>query len=94
MVRIASLIAGLALVAGAAQAQDYQVPLSGKSPAVVQAEINVAAAKACNDVYTSNLDPVFDYHACVKETVAATRAELPAGYSASATDLITLAQSR
>jgi hypothetical protein len=69
MIRLVSLVAGFAVLATAAQAQDYTVSIKDKSPREVRAAIGEAASKACRDIYMSDFDPLFDYTDCVSEAV-------------------------
>jgi len=87
MIRLTSLVLGLAVLAGSAQAADYKVSLANKSPAEVKAAIYVAAAKACRDAYSDDFDPLFDVKDCISDTVAATRAQLPSIYAINTLDL-------
>ncbi len=80
----AAAILGFAMLATGARAADvveYKVSLDGKSPAQVHAAIKSAAARACNDVYSSASLFIWDaraQQACKAEAAQTAQAQADA----------------
>jgi len=68
MIRITTLALGLTLLAASANAAQISVPLAGKSPAQLGADIAAAAHTAC---FLADNTPVYEHDACEADTTAA-----------------------
>ena len=67
MNRTLILAFGAVLVAGAAQAGDYRINTTGKSPAEVRASIASAAAEVCKSAYDGDPAGIYERSNCERE---------------------------
>lgn len=73
MIRITTLALGLTLLAASANAAQISVPLAGKSPAQLGADIALAAHTAC---FLADNTPVYEHDTCVADTTAVAMAKV------------------
>ena len=73
MIRITTLALGLTLLAASATAAQISVPLAGKSPAQLGADIATAAHAAC---FMADNTPVYQHDTCEADTTAAALAKV------------------
>ena len=83
MFRIAAL-AGVALMATAANAAEIKVSTADKSPAEIRAAVSDAAFKACKQAYANDVFAVYERDGCVRDTVVEALAKANGGVDTAA----------
>jgi prolyl-tRNA editing enzyme YbaK/EbsC (Cys-tRNA(Pro) deacylase) len=83
MIRTASSLLILALLAGSASAQEVRVSLAGKSPQAISAEIEAAAAKVCRSAYAETHIGLDEMSACIRAAVDDAQTQVKAAVMAS-----------
>ena len=73
MIRITTIALGFTLLAASANAAQIVVPVSGKSPAQLGADIATAAHAAC---FLADNTPVYEHDTCEADTTAETLAKV------------------
>lgn len=80
-----SLIAAAALLAATpALAGEIRVPVAGRSPEVVRADVSAAALKVCNEALTGDALAIYMRDSCVRAVVSDALAQIPPAAQASA----------
>jgi len=83
MIRTATSLLILALLAGTASAEEVKISLAGKSPQAVHAEIQAAAAKVCRHAYADTRVGVDELSGCIRAAVDDAQAQVKAAFVAS-----------
>lgn len=80
-----SLVAAAALLAATpALAGEIRVPVSGRSPEAVRAEVSAAALKVCNEALTGDTLAIYLRDPCVRSAVSDALSQIPPAAQASA----------